>query len=220
MSGHTYSSPGSKLKAIDPLLHMVLDQCGQEILGGQSSIKLKTPFIPSSSMKMQHVQTPQQVIFATAYEHEFYTKLTSSKCDNSPRIFEIKSVWVDQRTLALSMNTGGWIHPCVMDCYGMLTSTEQIHRRKEGKFGDKDILMHVVIKEVTKLLMDPNLDCSNPEYKRIFSLDYVGYRLENAGLVHIPCPIGKEWILIVANFIDKSFDVLNPDSSQGKFSTC
>jgi hypothetical protein len=34
-----------------------------------------------------------------------------------------------------------------------------------------------------KLLMDPNLDCSDPEYKRIFSLDHVGYRLENAGLV-------------------------------------
>jgi hypothetical protein len=71
--------PGSKLKAIDPLLHMVLDQCGQEILGGQSSIKLKTPFIPRSKMKMQHIQPPQQVIFATAYEYEFYTKLTSSK---------------------------------------------------------------------------------------------------------------------------------------------
>ncbi|XP_047085221.1 uncharacterized protein LOC124696551 [Lolium rigidum] len=105
-----------------------------------------------------------------------------------------------------------------MDCYGMLTTTEQLHRRKEGKIGDKEILMHVVIKEVTKLLMDPNLDCSDPEYKRIFSLDYVGYRLENAGLVHIPCPIGEEWILIVANFIDKSFDVLNPDSGVGKFS--
>jgi hypothetical protein len=71
--------PGSKLKAIGPLLHMVLDQCGQEILGGQSSIKLKTPFIPRSKMKMQHIQPPQQVIFATAYEYEFYTKLTSSK---------------------------------------------------------------------------------------------------------------------------------------------
>jgi hypothetical protein len=31
--------------------------------------------------------------------------------------------------------------------------------------------------------MDPNLDCSDPEYKRVLSLDYVGYRLENAGLV-------------------------------------
>ncbi|KAM0871951.1 hypothetical protein ACQ4PT_039046 [Festuca glaucescens] len=218
MSGHTYSSPGSKLKAIDPLLHMVLDQCGQEILGGQSSIKVKTPFIPSSKMNMQHVLPPQQVIFATGNEHEFYTKLTSSKTESSPRIFEIKRVWVDQRTLALSMNPGGWTHPCVMDCYGMLTTTEQLHRKKEGKIGDNEILMHVVIKEVTKLLMDPNLDCSDPEYKRIFSLDYVGYRLENAGLVHIPCPIGKEWILIVANFIDKSFDVLNPDSGVGKFS--
>jgi hypothetical protein len=29
--------------------------------------------------------------------------------------------------------------------------------------------------------------------------------------LHIACPIGKEWILIIANFIDKSFDVLNPD---------
>jgi hypothetical protein len=74
--------PGSKLKAIDPLLHMVLDQCGQEILGGQSSIKLKTPFIPSSKMNLQPVIPPQQVIFATAYEHEFYTKLTSSKTES------------------------------------------------------------------------------------------------------------------------------------------
>jgi hypothetical protein len=73
---------GSKLKAIGPLLHMVLDQCGQEILGGQSSIKLKTSFIPSSKMNMQHVLPPQQVIFATAYEHEFYKKLTSSKTES------------------------------------------------------------------------------------------------------------------------------------------
>jgi hypothetical protein len=61
---------------------MVLDQCGQEILGGQSSIKLKTPFIPSSKLKMQHVQPPQQVIFATALEHEFYCKLTSTKTES------------------------------------------------------------------------------------------------------------------------------------------
>lgn len=29
----------------------------------------------------------------------------------------------------------------------------------------------------------------------------------------------KQWILIVANFIDKSFDVLNPDNSIEKFSS-
>jgi hypothetical protein len=37
--------------------------------------------------------------------------------------------------------------------------------------------------------------------------------------VHIPCINDKQWILIVANFIDKSFDVLNPHSSLEKFSS-
>jgi hypothetical protein len=47
------------------------------------------------------------------------------------------------------MNQGGWIHPCAIDCYEMLTTTEQNHYRKEGKIGEKDILMHVIIKQVT-----------------------------------------------------------------------
>jgi hypothetical protein len=42
--------PMLKLKAIDPLLHMALDQCGHEIMGGQSSIKITTSFIPSSKL--------------------------------------------------------------------------------------------------------------------------------------------------------------------------
>jgi hypothetical protein len=37
--------------------------------------------------------------------------------------------------------------------------------------------------------------------------------------VHIPIPLDKQWILIVANFMDKSFDVLNPDYSIEKFSS-
>jgi hypothetical protein len=47
------------------------------------------------------------------------------------------------------MNQVGWIDPCVIDCYGMLTTTKKNHHRKEGQSGEKDILMHVVIKEVT-----------------------------------------------------------------------
>jgi hypothetical protein len=35
--------------------------------------------------------------------------------------------------------------------------------------------------------------------------------------VHIPCPHDKQWILVVANFMDLSFDVLNPDHSHDKF---
>jgi hypothetical protein len=69
----------SKLKAVDLLLHMALKQCGNEIVGGQSSIKLTSRFIPSNKLKMDEVQ--EQVIFATSLEHEFYKALTSTKQD-------------------------------------------------------------------------------------------------------------------------------------------
>jgi hypothetical protein len=51
--------------------------------------------------------------------------------------------------MALSMNQGGWIHPCVMDCFGHLTTVDQNLCRKEGKFSKNDILKHIVIKETT-----------------------------------------------------------------------
>ncbi|XP_071675209.1 uncharacterized protein [Lolium perenne] len=95
---------------------------------------------------------------------------------SSPRIFEIKKVWVDQRTFTLSINQGGWIHPCVMDCFGMLTTTEQNHRRREGLLEKNDMLIHVVIKEDTAILMDPNLNYSDPGLKMVLSFDNVGFR--------------------------------------------
>lgn len=59
----------------------------------------------------------------------------------------------------------------------------QNHRTREGKFAQNYILKHVVIKDVMKLLVDPTLNCSDPQYKRVFFLDFVGFRLENAGLL-------------------------------------
>jgi hypothetical protein len=35
----------------------------------------------------------------------------------------------------------------------------------------------------------------------------------------MPIPTNKQWILIVANIIDKSFDVLDPNYSIEKFSS-
>jgi hypothetical protein len=58
-------------------------------------------------------------------------------------------VWVDQRTLTLSMRPGGWIHPNVMDAFGKMVMTSAYWRDKEGKSAQNDILMHVVIKYVT-----------------------------------------------------------------------
>lgn len=142
---------------------------------------------------------------------------TKNESTPRPRICELEDVWVDQRTLSLSMSLGGWVHPYVVDYFGILSNMAQFHRQKQGAVNMKDILMHIVIKEDTKLLLDPKFNPSDPKYKDFWRYASVGFRLENAGLVHIPCPYEKQWILITANFIDKSFDVLNPDFSNDKF---
>jgi hypothetical protein len=36
-----------------------------------------------------------------------------------------------------------------MDCFGMLNTFEQVERIKQRKVGDKDIIRHIVIKDVT-----------------------------------------------------------------------
>ncbi|XP_071678081.1 uncharacterized protein [Lolium perenne] len=50
-----------------------------------------------------------------------------------------------------------------------------------------------------KLLMDPMLNCFYPEYKRIFCLDYVAFRLENAGLVDVQAIREKVTTQLVIN---------------------
>jgi hypothetical protein len=47
------------------------------------------------------------------------------------------------------MMQGGWIHPHVMDCFGMIRTTDQLSRKKEGKLSENEIINHVVIKDVT-----------------------------------------------------------------------
>ena len=44
---------------------------------------------------------------------------------NSSRVFERDGIWVDQRTLSLSMMNGGWFHFRVMDCFCKLFSYSQ-----------------------------------------------------------------------------------------------
>jgi hypothetical protein len=60
---------------------MALDQFGEEILGGASSIKLRSPFTTKIARNINVNNIPAQVIFATAFEHEFYTALTTNKSE-------------------------------------------------------------------------------------------------------------------------------------------
>ena len=47
------------------------------------------------------------------------------------------------------MRPGGWIHPHVMDAFGMLILTDMYYRDIEGRNTKNDILKHIVIKDVT-----------------------------------------------------------------------
>jgi hypothetical protein len=47
------------------------------------------------------------------------------------------------------MSPGGWIHPHVMDGFGVLHNVAQYERHREGLANKNDILMHVVIKDIT-----------------------------------------------------------------------
>ena len=73
--------PLSKFKAIDPLLHMALEQFGKEILEGETSVKLYPKFTPSHKLTINEVKPVEQLIYATAIEHEFYQALTSMNHD-------------------------------------------------------------------------------------------------------------------------------------------
>lgn len=88
---HSESLPSTKLQAVDPLLHMALDQCGADFLDSDNitmnSQKLTNEFIPSSSLPLDEDQNTQQVIFANAFENDFYNRLINNKQEFSPRIF-------------------------------------------------------------------------------------------------------------------------------------
>ncbi|KAM0888534.1 hypothetical protein ACQ4PT_028283 [Festuca glaucescens] len=204
----------SKTKIIDPYFDLAMDQWEKQLAEDErrnnQSSKL---FVTADELGMK------QTIYANSFEHDFYLTLTTntSTSEYSPRIFEVNRVWVDQRKLILSMRPGGWTHPHTMDCFGMLIIEDQFQRDVEGTSKKTNIMKHVFVKDFTKILTDASVNHNDPQYTGLFSTNNVGFKLENAGLVHVPVVADKQWILIVANFIDGFFDVLNPDSCFDKF---
>uniref|UniRef100_A0A3B6KHS9 Uncharacterized protein n=1 Tax=Triticum aestivum TaxID=4565 RepID=A0A3B6KHS9_WHEAT len=59
-------------------------------------------------------------------------------------------------------------------------------------------------------LMNPMLNHSDPANQLILQESNVGFSLLNASLVKMPVFKEKQWILIIANFIAKFFDIMNP----------
>lgn len=76
--------------------------------------------------------------------------ITSFRC--SERIFQIDEVWVDQKTLTISMKPGGWLNPHTVDCYSKMLNTDQLIRGRQGLIHISDVISHIVGREDMVLL--------------------------------------------------------------------
>ncbi|KAL6657461.1 hypothetical protein ACP70R_005241 [Stipagrostis hirtigluma subsp. patula] len=167
---------------------------------------------PPSEKKLMHDRSApvKQVLFATEQEQYFHSLITSSitKEDSCHKIVKIGKTWVDQRILALSMMPGGWIHFLVMDAFcKMFQHYEENIDRMNNRYAGQ-ICHQYFFHDTSALLMNPTLEHNS--YKKDF-LQIIGFKLENAGMLHIPCYVDKQWFLVIVNFNSKRFDVLNPE---------
>jgi hypothetical protein len=63
------------------------------------------------------------------------------------------------------------------------------------------------------ILMDNSLD---PKKFKADFLKIIGVHPESGGLVHIPCFIDKQWVLVVVNFDNRRFDILSSEYGADK----
>ncbi|XP_073364832.1 uncharacterized protein [Aegilops tauschii subsp. strangulata] len=165
----------------------------------------------------------QKVIFSSPVQSEFFKTMNAAlpHLDSSQRIFQVNEVWVDQKTLTISLRPGYWMSPHSLDCYSKILNTNQLFRGRQGLIPNTDVITHIVQREDTELLMRPLLDHSDPICRDILSEGRVGFSLDRANLVHLPCFNDKQLILISTNLESgRYFDTMNLDGSgQDKFTT-
>ncbi|KAL6602705.1 hypothetical protein ACP70R_043066 [Stipagrostis hirtigluma subsp. patula] len=155
------------------------------------------------------------IVFATEAEKSLFDKITCTVLKDAPseHIFQIDNTWVDRRTLALSMRPGGWLNKFVMDAFCKMFNSEQEHRFKFGDNNAAQIANYFFLRKTVDLLMNPML--IHNDYCDEFRLHKLGIILDKVDYVYIPCSLNNQWFLIVANFLNKSFDVLSPEYGSG-----
>uniref|UniRef100_A0A453C6M9 Uncharacterized protein n=1 Tax=Aegilops tauschii subsp. strangulata TaxID=200361 RepID=A0A453C6M9_AEGTS len=127
----------------------------------------------------------QKVIFSSPVQSEFFKTMNAAlpHLDSSQRIFQVNEVWVDQKTLTISLRPGYWMSPHSLDCYSKILNTNQLFRGRQGLIPNTDVITHIVQREDTELLMRPLLDHSDPICRDILSEGRVGFSLDRANLV-------------------------------------
>ncbi|TVU12109.1 hypothetical protein EJB05_45736, partial [Eragrostis curvula] len=152
----------------------------------------------------------EAVIFATGAEKFFYDSFTSNvpRTGPSEHIFQLENIWVDKRTLALSMRSGCWFHKYVMNCFCKMYNFEQEQRLKFRQRHPGEITKFFFLSDIAELLMKRLI---HTDIKDCFTVRRIGVVLENVDYVFIPCSVNNQWFVVVVNFMAKRFDVLNSE---------
>uniref|UniRef100_A0A0A9B7M7 Ubiquitin-like protease family profile domain-containing protein n=1 Tax=Arundo donax TaxID=35708 RepID=A0A0A9B7M7_ARUDO len=106
------------------------------------------------------------------------------------------------------MSNGGWLNFRVMNAFCKMFSHQQLMIDNFNKRAEGQPSCQYFDNATSVILMNPLSDFKH--YKKEF-LENVGFQLEKTDLVYIPCCFQKQWVLVIVNFRDKIFDVLNSD---------
>ncbi|EMS65915.1 hypothetical protein TRIUR3_16671 [Triticum urartu] len=133
----------------DPIMYQVLEDYEAECLLRDKAAAEQPPLQNFSSASKLHITTQlnsEQVIFSTAAQADFFKMMSSllPHIDISQRIFQIDNVWVDQKTLTVSMRPGGWMNPHTLDCYSKMLNTDLLNRGRQGLIPSNEPIVHIV----------------------------------------------------------------------------
>lgn len=119
----------------------------------------------------------------------------------SPRVDEIKKVWVDHKTFGLSMRVFGTISKYTLDVMGQAVMAEQFEKDRLGLLPQGFWYRHIVPYETSKIFQTSNFDASKATKL------LTEYNVDKMDLVFLPLHHDQFWYLIVANFRHRRFEV-------------
>jgi len=173
---------------------------------------------PSTSSQKQPPMAQTPIIIASQAEQYFYDTFTSQIPNNLPsqHIFQVDDVWIDKRTLALSMRSSCWFNHFAMFAFCKMFNHQQKERLKCKQQNREELTCFYMNKKITDLLMTTSL--FHNDVRGYLTESYLGIKLDVVDHVFVPCVHNHQWFGVVANFNEKRFDILNSDYGTGGLS--
>jgi len=110
---------------------------------------------PSTSSQKQPPVAQTPIIITSQDEQYFYYTFTSQIPNNLPsqHIFQVDDVWIDKRTLALSMRSGCWFNHFAMFAFCKMLNHQQKERLKCRQQNREELTCFYMNKKITVRLL-------------------------------------------------------------------